>query len=82
VKPSLSVLQLTVTFPFPRIIAFRFIPNSVVSKPVAAVWGPLISQPFDRLPRNAKLGLGWLGLLTIVFGSAFGFKLPQVSCSA
>lgn len=62
-----------------RIIAFRFIPSSVVSKPVAAVWGPLVGRPFDRLPRTVKLGLGWLALLAIVFGSAFGFSLPQVS---
>jgi CNT family concentrative nucleoside transporter len=61
-----------------RIIAFRFIPNSVVSKPVAAVWGPLVSKPFNRLPRAVKLALGWLALLGIVFGSAFGFSLPQV----
>lgn len=62
-----------------RIIAFRFIPSSVVSRPVAAVWGPLIARPFNRLPRTAKLALGWLALLGIVFGSAFGFSLPQVS---
>lgn len=67
---------------FFRIIAFRFIPNSVVTKPVAAVWSPLVAKPFNRLPRHVKLGLGWLALLAIVFGSAFGFPLPQVSsCS-
>lgn len=64
---------------FLRIIAFRFIPNSVVTKPVAAVWNPLVARPFDRLPRPVKFGLGWLALLAIVFGSAFGFPLPQVS---
>jgi len=66
----------------PRIIAFRFIPSSVVSKPIGAVWGPLVSKPFDRLPRPVKLGLGWLALLAIVFGSAFGFSPTQASsCS-
>lgn len=73
----LSPPQLTVP---PRIIAFRFIPSSVISKPVGAVWGPLVAKPFNRLPRPVKLGLGWLALLAIVFGSAFGFPLPQVSC--
>ena len=72
--------QLAFTFLFHlRIIAFRFIPNSVVSKPVAAVWGPLVAKPFDRIPRTVKLCLGWLALLGIVFGSAFGFPLPQVT---
>ena len=66
---------------FHRIIAFRFIPNSVVSKPVAAVWNPVVARPWGRLPRNVKLGLGWLALLAIVFGSAFGFPLPQVGHS-
>ena len=75
---SSGVLNWPVEFHSRRIIAFRFIPNSVVSKPVAAVWGPLVARPFDRLPRNVKLGLGWLALLAIVFGSAFGFPLPQV----
>lgn len=61
-----------------RIIAFRFIPNSVVSKPVAAVWGPVVADPWNRAPRVVRYTLGWLALLTIVFGSAFGFTLPQV----
>ena len=62
----------------PRIIAFRFIPNSVVSRPVAAVWGPTVADPWNRLPRVVRYSLGWLALLAIVFGSAFGFSLPQV----
>ena len=62
----------------PRIIAFRFIPNSVVSKPVAAVWGPAVADPWNGLPRMVRYGIGWLALLAIVFGSAFGFSLPQV----
>ncbi len=61
------------------IIAFRFIPNSVISKPVAAVWIPLVQEPFYRLPYRIRLSLGWLCLLGIVFGSAFGFKLQNVS---
>ncbi|KAF9793226.1 Na+ dependent nucleoside transporter C-terminus-domain-containing protein [Thelephora terrestris] len=71
------IVQTFWAWTFILIIAFRFIPNSVVSKPVAAVWGPLVARPFGRLPRGAKLGLGWLALLSIVFGSAFGFPLPQ-----
>ncbi|KAL0581830.1 hypothetical protein V5O48_000198 [Marasmius crinis-equi] len=53
-----------------------FIPNRVVTKPVGAVWGTLVSGPFFKLPYPIRLTLGWLALLAIVFGSAFGFK-PQ-----
>jgi hypothetical protein len=60
------------------VIAFRFIPTSVVSRPVAAVWVPLVQTPFETLPRRLRLTLGWLSLLAIVFGSAFGFKLGKV----
>lgn len=63
-----------------RIIAFRFIPNSVVTRPVGAVWEPLISRPWFNLPYKIRLAIGWLCLLGIVFGSAFGFPLQQVKC--
>jgi CNT family concentrative nucleoside transporter len=59
---------------FIGVIAFRFIPTSIVTKPVAAVWIPLVQEPFYRLPYNVRLGAGWLALIGIVFGSAFGFK--------
>ena len=60
------------------VIAFRFIPNSVVTRPVAAVWIPLVQEPWYRLPRNLRLTIGWLCLLGIIFGSAFGFPLAAV----
>ncbi|KAF9780562.1 Na+ dependent nucleoside transporter C-terminus-domain-containing protein, partial [Thelephora terrestris] len=71
------VVQTFWAWTFILIIAFQFIPNSVVSEPIAYVWGPLVAEPFGRLPRHIKLGLGWLALLAIVFGSAFGFPLPE-----
>ncbi|KAG6375412.1 Na+ dependent nucleoside transporter C-terminus-domain-containing protein [Boletus reticuloceps] len=57
------------------VIAFRFIPNSVVTQPVAAVWVPLVQEPWYQLPRNLRLTIGSLCLLGIVFGCAFGFPL-------
>lgn len=62
---------------FILVIAFRFIPNSVVTKPVSAVWKPLISRPWFNLPYRVRLTVGWLCLLAIVFGSAFGFRLEN-----
>ncbi|KAF5370706.1 hypothetical protein D9758_002076 [Tetrapyrgos nigripes] len=62
---------------FLLVIAFRFIPNSVVTKPVGAIWQASVQGPFFRLPYNIRLAIGWLCLLGIVFGSAFGFKLEN-----
>ncbi|KAF8556348.1 hypothetical protein OG21DRAFT_1596460 [Imleria badia] len=69
------VVQTIFAWFFLTVIAFRFIPNSVVSQPVTAVWVPLIQEPWYRLPRHLRLTIGWLCLLGIVFGSAFGFPL-------
>ena len=60
------------------VIAFRFIPNSVVTRPVEAVWNPLVSKPFYALSRTVRLAIGSLALLAIIFGSAFGFPLKGV----
>ncbi|KAL6300614.1 Na+ dependent nucleoside transporter C-terminus-domain-containing protein [Sparassis latifolia] len=57
------------------VIAFRFIPNSVVTRPVGAIWIPFVQDPWFKLPRWLRLTMGWLALLGIVFGSAFGFPL-------
>ena len=61
------------------IIAFRYIPNSVVARPVSVVWMNAVQQPWYKLPYRTRLAIGWLCLLAIVFGSAFGFPLQTVS---
>jgi hypothetical protein len=61
----------------PRVIAFRYIPTSVVSKPVGAVWMPLVQEPWYRLSYPIRLSIGWLCLLGIIFGSAFGTILYE-----
>jgi concentrative nucleoside transporter, CNT family len=75
------IVQTFFAWSFIAIIAFRFIPNSVITRPVEAVWVPLVQNPFFDLPRYARYGLGWLALLAIVLGSAFGFKLENVRVS-
>ncbi|CCM05697.1 uncharacterized protein FIBRA_07929 [Fibroporia radiculosa] len=60
---------------FLGVIAFRWIPNSIVTRPVAAVWVPCVQAPWYKLPYSVRLAVGWLCLLAVVFGSAFGFKL-------
>jgi CNT family concentrative nucleoside transporter len=72
------IVQSLFAWSFIAIIAFRFIPNSVVTRPVEAVWIPLVQKPFFTLPKYVRYGLGWLALLAIVLGSAFGSKLENV----
>ena len=72
------IVQTFLAWSFIAIIAFRFIPNSVVTRPVEAVWIPLVQRPFFLLPKHARYGLGWLALVGIVIGCAFGFKLENV----
>ncbi|KAJ3759667.1 Na+ dependent nucleoside transporter C-terminus-domain-containing protein [Lentinula raphanica] len=71
------IVQTLFAWFFVLVIAFRFIPNSVVSKPVGAVWEACVQEPFFKLPYYTRLTLGWLCLLAIVFGSAFGFPLKE-----
>jgi len=75
------IVQTFLAWSFIAIIAFRFIPNSVVTRPVEAVWVPLVQRPFFTFPKYARYGLGWLALIAIVMGSAFGFKLENVGLS-
>ncbi|KAF9047319.1 Na+ dependent nucleoside transporter C-terminus-domain-containing protein [Panaeolus papilionaceus] len=67
--------QTVLAWAFLLIIAFRYIPNTVVTRPVEAVWIPCIQTPWSKLSYRARLAVGWLCLLGIVFGSAFGFPL-------
>jgi CNT family concentrative nucleoside transporter len=72
------VVQTIFTWAFILIIAFRFIPNSVVTRPIEAVWVPLVQEPFFRIPKSVRFALGWLSIIVVVLGSAFGFKLQDV----
>ena len=47
---------------FITIIAFRFIPNSVVTRLVKAVWIPLVQKPFFALPNT--FATAWAGSLS------------------
>jgi len=75
------IVQTFWAWSFIAIIAFRFIPNSVITRPVEAMWVPLVQKPFFTFPKYARYGLGWLALIAIVMGSAFGFKLENVGLS-
>src|SRR6266702_7602996 len=72
------IVQTIFAWAFILIIAFRFIPNSVVTRPVEAVWVPVVQEPFFRIPKYIQFALGWLSTIAVVLGSAFGFKLDNV----
>ena len=74
------IVQTFFAWTFIAIIAFRFIPTSIVTRPIEAVWVPFVQKPFFALPKYVRYGLGWLSLLAVVLGSAFGFKLENVRC--
>ncbi|KAI0279381.1 hypothetical protein BGY98DRAFT_969386 [Russula aff. rugulosa BPL654] len=74
------IVQTFFAWPLISIIVFRFIPNSIVTHPVEAVWipSPLIQKPFFALPKYIRYGLGWLSLLAIalfVLKSSAGFHM-------
>ncbi|KAL0956128.1 hypothetical protein HGRIS_002294 [Hohenbuehelia grisea] len=73
------IVQTLFAWFFILVIAFRFIPNSVVTRPVSAVWTPLVSKPWYSMSYRARLAIGWLCLVAIVFGSAFGFPIQSDS---
>lgn len=59
---------------FIALILFRYIPNTVVTRPVEKVWTSAVSEPWFKLGYRVRLAIGWLCLLALCFGSAFGFK--------
>ncbi|KAG5643825.1 hypothetical protein DXG03_009602 [Asterophora parasitica] len=71
------IVQTVFGWGFIAIIAFRYIPTTVVTRPVEAVWGPLVQRPWNSLSYRIRLAIGWLSLIAIVFGSAFGFPLQK-----
>ncbi|KAG8893565.1 hypothetical protein FRC01_013507, partial [Tulasnella sp. 417] len=64
---------------FILVIAFRFIPNRVITRPVAAIWVPLVEKPWLALSYKIRMAIGVLALLGLVFGSGYGFPLHDGS---
>ncbi|KAL7411797.1 H+/nucleoside cotransporter [Mrakia frigida] len=58
-------------------VVFCFVDSMIIGRPIGKVWTAAISTPFFKLNRRVRFGLGWLLLLGLVFGSAFGFPLPE-----
>jgi CNT family concentrative nucleoside transporter len=60
---------------FVGLIFFSFVDSGIFGRPIGAAWTTCISNPFFKLPKMARYGIGWLSLLALVFGSSFGFPL-------
>jgi concentrative nucleoside transporter, CNT family len=52
------IVQTLFAWSFIFIFIFRFVPTIIVSRPVEAVWEPLVQRPFFKLPYTTHLGLG------------------------
>jgi concentrative nucleoside transporter, CNT family len=63
---------------FLGLIFFQFVPSKLFFEPIGAVWETAVARPFRGLPYHVRLGMGFLCLLGIIFGSAFGFPIPKV----
>ncbi|GJJ06199.1 hypothetical protein Clacol_000388 [Clathrus columnatus] len=73
------IVQTIFAWFFILLIFFQFVPSSIFWQPLVAIYEPTVAQPFFRIPYRVRLTMGWACLLGIVFGSAFGFPLPDAS---
>ncbi|GJJ13673.1 hypothetical protein Clacol_007929 [Clathrus columnatus] len=62
---------------FLLVTLFRYIPASIISKPIGAVWSAAIANPFSNFSSRAKLGMLWACALAITFATAFGSARPS-----
>ncbi|KAF8586726.1 hypothetical protein K439DRAFT_1614951 [Ramaria rubella] len=73
------IVQTIFAWFFLGLIFFEFVPSKIVFQPVATTWEATVSRHFFALPYYVRLGMGWLCLLGIIFGSAFGFPIDPSS---
>jgi CNT family concentrative nucleoside transporter len=73
------IIQSLFAWFFILFIVFRFVPTTVISRPIESVWQPVVERPFFALSYKIRLAMGWFALVAIVLGSAYGFPLRNVS---
>ncbi|KJA27731.1 hypothetical protein HYPSUDRAFT_1095193 [Hypholoma sublateritium FD-334 SS-4] len=71
------IVQTLFAWFFILLIVFQYVPTTILTKPIEAVWVPLVERPWYTLGYRIRLAIGWLCLLAIIFGSAFGFELKD-----
>lgn len=57
----------------------RYIPQRPFVIVISKVWNTLLGKPWSMLPYYGKIAAGWIALLALYFGSAYGIKETQES---
>lgn len=57
----------------------RYIPQRPIVRVLTTVWNSALGKPWGMLPYKGKLGLGWLALAVLIFGTTYG--LPNTPSS-
>ncbi|SNX83026.1 related to Sodium/nucleoside cotransporter [Melanopsichium pennsylvanicum] len=52
----------------------RYLHKAPVANAIESVWTKALAKPWSKIPHYGQIGLGWLALLALYFGSAFGIK--------
>ncbi|PWN47740.1 hypothetical protein IE53DRAFT_381898 [Violaceomyces palustris] len=52
----------------------RYLPKRPFALAIGAAWTTCLGKPWSRVPHYGRLAIGWLCLLALYFGSAFGIK--------
>jgi len=60
---------------FIGLIFFQYVPTRIFSQPIEKMWVAFVEKPWFSLHYYIRLAIGWLCLLGLVFGSAYGFDL-------
>ncbi|KAN0064492.1 hypothetical protein ACQY0O_002120 [Thecaphora frezii] len=52
----------------------RYLPKEPFANAIEFAWTRAISNPWSKVPHYGKLAIGWLAILALFLGSAFGIK--------
>ncbi|CBQ72064.1 related to Sodium/nucleoside cotransporter [Sporisorium reilianum SRZ2] len=52
----------------------RYISKAPFANAIEAVWTRCAAEPWSKVPHYGQIGIGWVALLALYFGSAFGIK--------
>lgn len=56
----------------------RYISKAPFQNAIGAAWTTVVAKPWGMIPHYPRIAIGWLALLALYFGSAFGIKeIPE-----
>jgi len=62
---------------FIALIVSNYLPTDAIAGGIGRTWSNTVEGPWFKLPYMARLAAGWVCLLALLFGSAFGFPLEE-----